>query len=312
LWVVLVELSLLLFLRVWWLSPADAKARRWGTVLLLLSTPFFLELHVGQFTFLATAVCATAMLLPRSDVRGRLSAGVLAFSGVFLKLFPLAALPAMRSRPFRAPLVGALAAVAVLGAGALVYPDASRELLRLNAFDDTARPHPGHISLLHVFRLILVAGGLPVSGETWGVVAPLVLVAGLAAIAILVWRWRLDGVPAFVLLMLGFLLLFYRAGEHHWSATLLLSALGLSTLDGARIDHHEALLGRVCLVLVAAPTTFMWLSSDASQWSTAETLLLQALKVIPGLLIFALVFRTLRPGTGASADVVTRARRPIS
>jgi hypothetical protein len=294
-WALGIELSLLLFLACWWRSPSDDEARRFGTVMLLLSTPYFLELHVGQFTFVATALCAAAVLLAPSTSARQMTAAGLFFAGVFLKLFPLAGVPALRTRESRALLTGALAAGMALLAGVALYPDDSRQLLLLNAMDDTALPHPGHMSLLHVARVGLLATGIPVSAAVWATIAPATLLAGMAAVAALVWRWRLDGAVAFVLLLMAFLLLFYRAGEHHWSAVVLLSALGWSLVNPTRFSHHEVALGRVCLVLLATPTVFPWLAPDAARWSTAETLLLPSMKVLPGLLLFALLLKSVRP-----------------
>jgi hypothetical protein len=94
-------------------------------------------------------------------------------------------------------------------------------------------------------------------------------------------------------MVMGFLLLFYRAGEHHWSAVLALAAVGLSSRS-RRLGPHEIALPGVCLLMLAAPTTFPAMAPDARDWSVAGTLLLPATRVLPGFLLFWLLLRSVR------------------
>ena len=66
LWILVCEAILGLLMWAFWRRFASLpRSKLWGVVtssILLLSTPYFLELHMGQFTFVMGALCALAML----------------------------------------------------------------------------------------------------------------------------------------------------------------------------------------------------------------------------------------------------------
>ena len=130
LWAVILELLLATFLITFWRYTGGAM--RWmAAYVLLLSSPYFLEIHMGQFTFAAVSLTGYALLLTESRpgmetrwlARG---VGAVAYTGaVLLKVLPLVILPALL-RGRRAWLLAGAALVITLSAGGphfLTHPE---------------------------------------------------------------------------------------------------------------------------------------------------------------------------------------------
>ncbi|HVV53298.1 MAG TPA: glycosyltransferase 87 family protein, partial [Polyangia bacterium] len=103
LWVVVMEAALagiaaLLWRRLRAAGDGGAGRALGAVALLLLSTPYFLEAHMGQFTFV-TMVLVTAALLLLEPAGAGLAAGIAAAAlfalAAELKVFPLVAAPAL-------------------------------------------------------------------------------------------------------------------------------------------------------------------------------------------------------------------------
>jgi Glycosyltransferase family 87 len=286
LWAAVIEATLALFLWTWRRHTADATVRLPGTCLLLVSTPYFLELHLGQFTFVATALTVTGVIW---TTRGgaRLAGPLLVLAGVCLKMFPMAGLPALARRGARPAFAGGFAAAAIIGAGAILFPGESAELVRLTAVDDTAFPHPGGLGLLNVLRLALAAAGAAPSPAVWEHLAPIGLVTALVVVSVLALRRQVTPVAGFCLLLMTFLTVFYRAAEHYFSSVLLLAIVLTGELDRTRLSRDEWLAWLASLVLLALPTPFYFLPDRAEAWSTAAIFALALAKIAPALYILA-------------------------
>lgn len=295
LWVALVEASLVIFLLAWRRSCVADGARWLGTVVLLLSAPYFLELHAGQFTFAAAAL-GTGSLLATSAGRSRMLAAALAFSATLLKIYPACGLPALlHQRSARWPLTGTILALTAMGLTALAIPRDGATLAALHLTDDTARPHPGHIGLLHVVRLALLAAGIDVGPDLWSVLAPATLGMAMLATVAAVWRCRMSALPGYALLLLAFLLFYSRTAEHHYSAVLLLSVVLFGDLCNRGLARAERVMLGACLLAIAAPTLYGLLPEDPARWSTAATLALPLAKAGPALIVFAVALARCEP-----------------
>ena len=112
LWAGIIETVLLATIWIWRRATPGPRLRDCGTAVLLISTPFFLELHTGQFTFASTALSLIGVLLAGSHGVWRLPASLLVAAGVLLKSFPLVGVAALLHRKYLAVVVTALVAAA--------------------------------------------------------------------------------------------------------------------------------------------------------------------------------------------------------
>ena len=122
-WVVMVEIILALFIFVFRRRARSVPLiSTLGTCLALVSSPYLLELHMGQFTFATTALILIGVMVhvwpvPR-DRAPRLTAviGTAAYTAaVLLKVFPLVAVPALaRARRCWPFIVVALAVTVIV------------------------------------------------------------------------------------------------------------------------------------------------------------------------------------------------------
>ena len=290
-WAGVIELSLLLFLWVW--SRRDRhRDTRWGaTALLLVSTPYLLELHMGQFTFVATALAVSGVIVALQPGTGRLTGPLLLALGAFLKLFPLLALPALARRGLWWLCGAGIAVTAALAGSGLLFPGDTEKLALLSGADDTTNPHPGHMSLLNLVRVLMVAARLPPSPSAWSLLSPALLGMAIAFTAFVVVRRRIAPLPGFCLILMAFLIVFYRTGEHHFSAVLLLGVVLVAELPRTAMTADARKVLGAALVLIALPTPYALLPPDPSDWSTVASLLMAFSKVLPAGFVFVFTLR---------------------
>ena len=118
-----IEASLLAWLLLLYRDEASPSVRTFAVVLLLAGQPYLLELHMGQFTFVAVALTLWAVR------RGqRASGGAALFAAIVLKTFPLVVLPALVRTRARRVLIGGLVAATVVLASS--EPGQGRRALR--------------------------------------------------------------------------------------------------------------------------------------------------------------------------------------
>ena len=286
-WGLALEAALCAFVLVWRRQPMPEGARLTGTVVLLLSAPYFLELHMGQFTFAAASLALIGVSLAAR--RAPAAAGpVLLAAATLVKLFPVVGILALwRTRSMRTTAIGGAAVALVMVAGAWAYPRETAELARLNMLDDTTAPHPGHMGLLHLVRLMLAAAGLIApAAPGWGYAGPIVLAVALGLTATIVIRRRMPPIEAFALLLFAFLLAFYRVAEHHFSAMLLTAVAVYPMVACSTLSRADKRLFAGLLIAVALPTPYALLDPDPATWSTAATVLVAASKSLPAAGLF--------------------------
>ena len=296
LWCGLVELMLLACLRVWWRRTAG-PLRWFGACALFASTPYLLEIHMGQFTFAATA-CAFVALLLASERR---LVGPLALAaGAFLKTFPLVAVPALLVRRRETAVVFGVFTLG-LGADALRRPDAWQTFLRLN-FEAThlaATSDAGNYGVLHAVaqwgRAVdaLPFGPVEVDAAAWWL-----RIATLGAACVVTWRarGRLHGAEtAGAALLLGHFISYPHVWEHHYSGVLLTGLLVVRTAHD--LERFMATCVAVaCVTLIATPTPFCFWDGahdprvwdPAAPWPPFRGALLATLKAGPALTLYVL------------------------
>jgi hypothetical protein len=101
LWLLILEIVLGLLLLVLARRVKDRRLRCFVICTLLLSSPYFLELYMGQFTFVTSSLLCLA-LLAQEEPHGRLArqwarlAGIASYvSAALLKVFPLVTIPSL-------------------------------------------------------------------------------------------------------------------------------------------------------------------------------------------------------------------------
>ncbi len=107
-WGLLLEAFLAILLVTLWKRIADKRVRLITIALLLVNTPYFLEVYMGQFTFLAISLCCLSVLMV---ARGQ----AVYCASALLKPLTFAVVPALlRERRYWGHAISAIACVALL------------------------------------------------------------------------------------------------------------------------------------------------------------------------------------------------------
>ncbi len=316
-WIAIIEASLIACIVAFWSTTTNAAAKAAGTALLLASQPFVLELHMGQFTFVATALTLLAATLTEKTDKRRFDnilAGPFLLCAGLLKTFPFLALPAFARRRRGAPVaiaaVGGILAVAAwtwLGHGGGRYASA---FALVDPFDG---PHPGTFSLLQTLFLVWLA-----FTRTWLPVT-LPLLPLFAMVAILAWtawqvlRWERDDVvlPT-ALLLVAFFLGFLHVWEHHYSAVLLAGVFILGRLADSPASPPQVVPMMLCtLALIAAPTPYVLFPAHPSRWSIGAWLLMSLSKAAPATVLYVTGLRALRVSVPVAEPSLARGRSTV-
>jgi hypothetical protein len=322
---VLESLLAVLIVLLWRRGPAPWISV-FAALALLLSTPYFLELHMGQFTFAAVALLAMALLAvgrdPPAGAPAAWGASWLFAAAALLKVFPLVSLPALLRRR-AGVLCAAVAAFVLLGCDLPAFMGRPG-LFRAFADANFVRPVSGLDSGNHgLFYLIYMAGrdlGVAWAPERWHALARAWQIALLAPTVGLV---SLTRHPARVtlggaLLVVAHLLTYVHVWEHHASGAILVGLIML--MDLARADGGSTVrrgaslsvwLAAAAVVLLALPTPFALFDrtldvsvlDPSAGWPQTARYLMPACKVVPLVTLFVLGWRALlKPGPSAPAS----------
>jgi hypothetical protein len=279
------------------------------SAVLLLSTPFLLEVHIGQFTFATLALTALALLVV-DEGEGTFRGAERYALAVGLKTFPLVAAPALLRSPAgrRALAVTALTLVPVVVWFAM-HPGTWAAFTAANF---------GGVTLLgmdagnHGFAYVIYLAGRDLSGpwsaESWASTWRVMQLVALAATSLVVLRSRsTSAVLGGAALVMAYQLTYTHVWEHHMSGTLALASAAVitaSTPHGdapARWSARETIAAVVMLVLLAAPTPFVWLDvaldprvfDPSYAWEPWMRYMLPLSKALPLLVLYALIVKTL-------------------
>lgn len=323
-WMLVLELILAGFALFWWRAAGPGPARWGGLVVLLLSTPFFLELHMGQFTFAAIALSAAALILlgrreggrpARSWIHAPAVGAALCFTlAVLLKVFPLVLAPVLlrRGRPGWITLGSALAALVLLNAPYFASHPGTWETFykgNFGAIGAWQGMHSGNFSLVYVIQMMVRDLAHFWSPESWDTFVKIwrVLVLGTASVAVLISPRR-DVVLAGGLMLLAHFLSYHHVWEHHLSGVVLILLLCLWRVEASSAERRPSsgtggaagvrawAIGAGALwaaaVLMAMPTPFVLIdraldprvADPAKHWSAFSRYCLPLFKVVPLLL----------------------------
>ncbi|MCX6537595.1 MAG: glycosyltransferase family 87 protein [Acidobacteria bacterium] len=287
----------------------------WLTI--VLSTPFALELHMGQFTFVATAMLALSLWLSergqpsaRWNVNRVASAALMVVS-IVLKLFPAVTLVAwVRRRSSWNWLAAVVGGVALLTIPLFVSdPGTWYDFRDANAVE---MPNPGNFGFMAALFFTLERLGIVWTRDLWSMViaAGLLLWVGIAAWVVLLARRQACYAEVAVLLLAEYLAS-YQIWEHHMSGAivaggLLVVAMARHSLASMDTDPAEARFSRTCawltagcLVLLALPTPYALFEANPKLWTFGQRAFVQWAKPLPtlGLFIAGLVWLA-REGLG--------------
>jgi hypothetical protein len=284
--------------------PAAGWSQSLAFALLYLSSPYFLELHMGQFTFATLALLTLALLSAEgsdgSPLRRRLaSAGCLSAS-ILLKPVALASLPALLRHREQWTSIGV--ALALVVATSVPYfalhPEQWRTFAELNLASPFGGMHPGNHGLLYLVFMGLADLGVPADDATWSLLLPPWRAAWLGVSAILVVASRCERiVVGGATMILAHFLGFAHVWEHHMSGLLPLGVALWAVLlaDDETRRGWAATLTPLALLMLALPTSYALFDLQLDPgvpdpsllWPRYASYLNASCKVLPTLALFA-------------------------
>jgi len=297
-WIVVLELLLIACAWLLWRELGTDEWRVGVIAPLLLSSPYFLELHMGQFTFATSALLAIGLLCLDRATKKSLAGGTAAFAAaVLLKVFPLAAGAALL-RYRRGFLAGAIAAGLVVAVSLpyfLGHEADWRSFAKTN-FGDTKTEgfHGGNYGFLYVLFLYAKdTGGHPAVlhflkfAAVWQIA-----VLGVTA-ALVLWR-KPTMLTGGLVLAFAHMNSYKHVWEHHASGALVLAAFLLIRMNQDRLWWGRWVV-LACLVIIALPTPFLFVDAidprvydPTNSWSKLGRYLLPMSKAIPMLVLWVI------------------------
>jgi hypothetical protein len=308
----LVAVAFLLWRRARRLSDRHRWAPPFVIAILASSTPYLLELHMGQFTAFALCLALIAVLLADAAPDGRARQGgadrlplwgaAVAYAcAVEIKVFPLVLAPALlRRRAGRWALVGALVLLAVAEGPLLARkPDLYHAFSVLNFDSGLVGMNDGNFGLTYALYRVGIGLGHAWSARSFWILSTSLRAVFLGAATVAALGRRSHGVAAAATLVFAHFLSYPEIWEHHLSGVLIFGvAFLLVRLGDDRLSRAEIGLMLGALVMLALPTTYYWQDpwhdpahDPSTQWGTLAHLLPPLCKILPTLILFTLGLR---------------------
>jgi glycosyl transferase family 87 len=299
----LLGLLILLFLR----RSGNRRFRSVALGTLLLSSPYALELHMGQFTFATLSLLCIGILLQesaheRTAQLDRIGGALCYALAALLKVFPLVTLPALiRQRRYRPSLILGFAAILAGAAPYFVLHRGDFDLFykRNWSLNSIGGIGSGNFGFVYLVYLILTDAHSATLAKEWvGLAADWRLLV-LAVTAAVVFFSRDDrvGVGAGAMILAHFLS-YADVWEHHMSGALVVGMLILWSITEdapAAGWSTSSTVMAICLVLLALPTPYVFFDrardpaifEPGLQWSpfVRDTLVIS--KVAPTATLYA-------------------------
>lgn len=313
-WILVLECLLVGLVVSWWRRVSDWRLRSFGPVLLLLSSPYWLEVHMGQFTFATVAVLVLGLQateippragsLPPRRWRTKLAAGTLGVAAL-LKVFPLVVLPAwIRQRSSATSAALAISVVVLLSVPAfLLDPQSWTTFYEANFSAPTGGMNTGNFGVVYLLHELAFEFGPDWIAASWsgfstGFRAAVLLLS--ATLALLSRRRSL--LAGSTLMLLAHFVSYFHVWEHHMSGVVVLGLVLLLTLIQSPEEHSSAqpyrprpaIIGGVilALILLALPTPFAALDK-AHDWDFSRRVALVSSKALPTLALYLIAFAAL-------------------
>ncbi len=327
-WILILEAMLACFLGVF-ARHTLGWLKYFGVCVLLLSTPYFLELHMGQFTFMTASLLAIGLLLYEGRGTGQERMGwigaITYLAAVLLKIFPLITAPAfVRKKTFWLPLGLAVVFGLVVSVPYFVTHPGEFGLFYARNFVSIGGLDSGNFGFVYLAYLSAKFMKLSAVLDHWDIAAGLwrLCLLALTSLVVLFNKKNLVSVGA-VAMILAHFLSYPEVWEHHISAVLVVGVLLLVVI------YHEESSARVLiwltvasLVLLALPTPFALFDQmkDPKVWNPfvgaplPVSFLLVLTKAFPTGLLYLVCLTTLSSSgfTRTFIDVKTKSLGPLS
>jgi hypothetical protein len=308
-------LEALLAIVVWQVTRTAASPWRGcaAAVALLVSTPYLLELHMGQFTFACAAV-AFLVLSRLASGRSGTTVAPLASQAMLLavswslKVITMVVLPAMlRHRTARRVAVTSLAIFLVVNVPFFVRAPSDWQFFRgANLEAPDYGMGAGNYGFTYLsYRISAdLTGGWTNEARQRGMLAW--RAAGLvAAVLLVLFAKERDLLAGATLLLCAHFLTYFQVWEHHYSALVLFLAALFAHPAGPRGRAAELLVAGLALLVL--PTLYSMLAPRPDEWARASFYLPPATKVAGVLLAtVACVMTVSRQPAVATASATLR------
>jgi hypothetical protein len=284
-WITTLELLLAALLATLWKRIADKRIWLAASALLLVSSPYFLEVFMGQFTFASITLCCLSLMW---------AAGWPLFCvSVLLKPISIAAVPALvREWRYWGHAIGAVLCVALLTAPHfLSHPDQRATFVDANfhVVGGLDAGNYGFVRLLNVFATDCYLFFVTDNWDDWIGAFRIVLLSTTALLVLVAKRKAVAAsVPA---LLLAHFLSYQHVWEHHLSGVCVLGAFMLTAADRPKWFTTTVL---VSLLVLALPTPFalfdkakdptVW--DPSIEWNWYANYLVLLPKVVPTIALY--------------------------
>ena len=317
-WIAVLEVLLAALIIVFWHRAPDWRLRCFSSCVLLLSSPYMLELHMGQFTFATLAILVLGLLIAEGSTQHRGVALVVSSAALsaaaMLKVFPLVVTPALVRFRRYLPAIAISGATVVLVSLTYFLPNPAswQTFHRANFSSPVGGMDAGNYGV--VFLIHQIAFAIPIEWITrdWLGFASSFRTLALVLTSALVCLSRCDRVliPVSVMILAHFVG-YIHVWEHHMSgvvvaglALLLALVLPTSSKGPPKLAHpHPAVLAFVVMAVLALalPTPFALfdqakdptIEDPSVDWPLWQRLTLVASKAIPTLVLYGIGLGTL-------------------
>lgn len=308
LWAALNEVVLITLL--WMLGKRTGSWSLWWSMacLLLLSFPFFLEIHMGQFNFITLSLLAFTLLLQENwrdkapSIRNSILGALSYMASVALKIFPLVVGPAfIRSKIHRRQYTFAF--VAIFACSSIYFLSHPNDWTlfhgaNITGVDFRSSFHGGNFGFLYL--LFMLAGDLHIDSIThnWVLFSSLWQIGILGFTAVIVLFSRTNSVILNSALMLLAHYLSYAAiWEHHMCGAVVVGVLLFYDLSNPIQRNSSRIIPAlifISLILLVLPTPFVLFDHEmnyllwnpSALWPVWQRYALLLSKVAPTLLLY--------------------------
>lgn len=285
LWVLLLEGLFALLLVTLWRRIPETGVRLSVIGMLLLSSPYFLELYMGQFTFASVTLCCLGLLL---------AAGQIPFcASALLKPLTLAALPALASqRRYWSHGAGAILSLVLVTVPYFLRHPEQWSLFYNANFKLQGGLDAGNFGFVRLLQLLLEDLNLFPAPQRWEDWVGSFRLAVLAGCSLLVFLSKKRSVVVGVsLLLVSHFLTYQHVWEHHMSGAAVLAAVLLTVPDRPKPFTAAILFSLLLLSLPTLSGVFdlakdPQVSDPSGQWPRHFLYLTVLSKVLPTLILF--------------------------
>ncbi len=284
-WVAILEILLAFLVYGFYKRIQKPLVRDVACLLLLLNSPYLLEIHMGQFTFATIALCALTMLF---------SVGPLLYViAILLKVFPLVMIPAfIRHRNYWGHGILALFFVFILSVPYFVQNPSTWTVFFRRNFMLTGGLGSGNYGFVQLLYMVGNDFTLNFLMTNWDIVVNSFRVVLFITVAfIVVLSKNNNPILGACTLLLTHFVTYQHVWEHHMSGVLVIAALLLVVWQ----DRLKLItISLVSMFLLALPTPFALfdipsapsLLDPAVNWPRYASYLILLPKVIPVLVLF--------------------------